>query len=171
MKIEVVPAEESQKSVMRQLTELYIHDLSGYMDKDVDEHGFFGYPRLDHYWADKAKHPFFIKVDGHFAGFVLVSKSCKYTTNENAHSIAQFFVMRKYRRLKVGDFAAKHVFDLFKGEWEVRVLNVNKPALPFWHKVINEYKNGNYTFHPEPVSDWDGIGYTFTNNRKESLQI
>jgi len=166
MKIEVVTVEKSQKPVMRQLMELYIHDLSGYIDRDVDEHGFFGYPQLDHYWTDETRYPFFIKVDDCFAGFVLVSKSCKYTTNENAHTIAQFFVMRKYRKLNVGNFAAKYLFDLFDGEWEVRVLNVNKPALPFWHKVINEYTNGDFILHPEPVSTWDGIGYTFYNMSK-----
>ena len=163
MKVEILPAAESQKSVLRQLMELYIHDFSEYIDEDVNEHGFFGYSHLDHYWTEETRHPFFIKVDGNFAGFVLVDTSCKYTINEKAHSIAQFFVMRKYRRLNVGNFAAKHVFDLFKGEWEVRVLNVNKPGLPFWHKVVNEYTNGNHTFHPDPVSNWDGIGYTFYN--------
>jgi len=72
--------------------------------------------------------------------------------------------MRKYRRLNIGHVVAKYAFDLFKGEWEIRVLNVNKPALQFWHKAVNEYTNGNNIFHPEPTSNWDGIGYTFYNN-------
>jgi len=161
MNIEVIPAEKLQKSVLRQLMELYCYDFSEYTNADVDKHGFYGYSHLDVYWSEKTKHPFFIKVDGNFAGFILVSKSCKYTTNEKAHSIAQFFVMRKYRGNNVGNFAAKYIFDLFKEEWEVRVLHTNKPALPFWHKVIEEYTNDSFTLHSELNSEWDGIGYTF----------
>ena len=161
MNIEVVPAEKSQKSVLRQLMELYNYDFSEYTNEDVDEHGFYGYSYLDHYWTEETRKAFFIKVDGNLAGFVLVGMFCKYTDNEKANSIQEFFIMRKYRKMNVGKFVAKYIFDLFKGEWEVRVLHANTPALPFWRKVVNEYTDGNNTFHSEPISGWDGIGYTF----------
>lgn len=162
MIIEVIPVEKSQKSVLRQLMELYNYDFSEYTNEDVDEHGLYGYSYLDHFWTEETRHPFFIKVGGCFAGFALVGTFCKYTNNK-AHSIAEFFVMRKYRKMDIGKFAAKYVFDLFKGEWEVRVLHANKPALIFWHKVISEYTNGCFIFHSESLPDWDGIGYTFNN--------
>ncbi|MCL2386132.1 MAG: GNAT family N-acetyltransferase [Defluviitaleaceae bacterium] len=161
MKIEVIPAEKSQKSVLMQLMELYNHDLSEYTKEDVNEHGLFGYSYIDLYWIEERRYPFFIKVDGCFAGFVLVGTGRHYSTNENAHCIAEFFIMLKYRRMNVGEFAARYVFDLFAGEWEVRVLSANKPALPFWRKVITKYTNGNHIFHPEPTPDWDGVGYVF----------
>ena len=161
MNIEITPVKEVQRSVLRQLMELYDYDFSEYLGDDVNEYGYYGYSYLDRYWADDNRHPFFIKVDGKYAGFVLVSKFCRYNKSGEAHSIDEFFVMRKYRRKNIGNFAAKYVFDLFKGEWEVRVLHVNKPALTFWHKVINEYTNGNNTYHSEPISGWNGIGYTF----------
>ena len=161
MNIEIIPVDETQRSVLRQLIELYDHDFSEYTKDDVNEHGFYGYSYLDRYWTEETRHPFFIKVDGNYAGFVLVGMFCRFTTNEKAHSIDEFFVMRKYRRMNVGNFAAKYIFDLFKGEWEVRVLHVNIPALPFWKKVINEYTKGNNTYHSEPNPDWDGIAYTF----------
>ena len=49
MNIEVIPAVESQKHVLRQLMELYNHDFSEYTKEDVDEYGFFGYSYLDLY--------------------------------------------------------------------------------------------------------------------------
>lgn len=162
MNIEVVPAKKSQKLILSQLMELYNHDFSEYTKEDIDEHGFFGYPYLDLYWIEEERHPFFIKVNGCFAGFILV-RICKDIANEKTHRIAEFFVMRKYRGMSVGSFAAKHVFNLFKGEWEVKVLNANKPALVFWDKVISEYTNGRYIFNPVPSADWDGIGYTFSS--------
>ena len=163
MNIEVIQADETQKSVLRQLMELYNHDFSEYTKEDVDEHGFYGYTYLDHYWTEETRTPFLIKVDGKLAGFVLVRLTdCPYIQNRKVHNISEFFIMRKYRRLNVGNFAAKSIFDLFKGEWGVRVLHVNKPALPFWRKVIDEYTNGNYTYHSEPTADWDGVSYTFS---------
>lgn len=161
MNIKIIPVDKTQSSVLRQLMELYDYDFSEFTKEDINEHGFFGYGYLDRYWTDETKHPFFIMVDGNFAGFVLVGKFCKYAKSENAHNIDEFFVMRKYRRMNVGNFAAKYIFDLFKGEWEVKVLHVNKPGLPFWHKTINEYTNGDNTCHTEPNSKWDGIAYTF----------
>jgi len=165
MDIKIIPVDRVQQSVLRQLMELYDYDFSEFTKEDVNEHGLYGYGYLDRYWAEETRHPFFIMVDGNYAGFVLVSKfhGCRYTKNENAHSIDEFFVMRKYRRMNVGNFAAKYVFDLFKGEWEVRVLHENKPALPFWNKTINEYTNGDNTFHTQPNPKWDGIGYTFNS--------
>ena len=157
MNIQLVRVEEAHKSVLRQLMELYNHDFSEFTKEDVDEHGFYGYSYLDHYWTEDDRHPFFIKVDGCFAGFVLVKK----TACGKANTIAEFFVMRKHRKLGVGKIAAKLVFDLFKGAWEVRVLNVNTLALPFWRRVIDEYTNGDFVYCPEPTDDWDGVGYTF----------
>ena len=159
MKIEVIPVEVKDKSVLRQLIELYSHDFSEYTKEDVNEHGFYDYPYFDYYWTDESRHPFFIKVDGSFAGFVLV----KNTIDEKARTIAELFVMRKYRRAKVGKIAAKQIFSLFKGEWVVKVLNVNAGALPFWRKVIDEYTGGNFCYHPEPTDDWDGVYYTFNS--------
>ena len=157
--IEVIPAAETQKSVLRQLMELYCYDFSEFTGEDVDEHGFYGYSYLDYYWTEEDRHPFLIKVDGNIAGFAMVKR----THDGKAHTIAEFFVMRKYRRMNVGGVAAKYLFGLFKGDWEVRVMHVNKPAIPFWRRAINEYTDGDFIYHPEFYleSDWDWIGYTF----------
>jgi len=111
--------------------------------------------------------PIFHHGGGHYAGFVLVTKHCKYITDAAAHSIAEFFVMRKYRKMGIGKQAAQDVFDMFPGLWEVRVLHINVTAIPFWSKVITEYTGGTHTFHPIPIADWEGLGYTF-NSRKNT---
>jgi predicted acetyltransferase len=160
MNIEIIPITKEQKSVLRQLLELYEYDFTEFEAQDVDEHGFYGYYYLDHYWTDETRHPFFIVVDGKYAGFVLVNRHCVYAADE-ANAIAEFFVMRRYKRMGVGSYAAKRVFGMFKVKWEVRVLNSNKPALVFWRKVISEYTSGEFEYHPEPTEDWSGVGYVF----------
>jgi len=166
MNIQIVPAKESQKSILQQLMELYSYDFSEFAHDDVNEHGLYGYSYLDHYWTDETRHPFFIIVDGHYAGFVLVTKHCIYTADSTAHNISEFFVMRKYRKAGVGRLAARRVFDMFSGMWEVRVLHINVAAMPFWAKVVAEYADGKHTFHPVAVVGWDGIGFTFDSRKK-----
>jgi predicted acetyltransferase len=159
--IEIVPAKEAEISALKQLAELYEYDLSEFTKDDVNQNGVYNFPyiqNLAQYWSENTKHPFFIRVDDMLAGFILVSMDCKYT--QNAYVIDEFFVMRKYRGLNVGKFATKFIFDLFKGEWELRILRENKPAILFWDKVINEYTSGKYTFHSTPAPGWDGVGYT-----------
>jgi len=144
--------------------ELYSYDFSEFEPDDVDEHGLYGYKYLDHYWTESGRYPFFIKVDGQYAGFVLVTEFCVYAEKAGTKTISEFFVMRKYRRNNVGSFAAKQIFNLFQGNWEVRVLNSNINAIPFWRKVIESYTSNDFKYFPDPKNDWDGIGYVFNNS-------
>ena len=56
MQIELIEAQPADKSVLRNLMELYWHDFSEIDGADVNEHGLYEYNRLDSYWteADRA---------------------------------------------------------------------------------------------------------------------
>jgi predicted acetyltransferase len=99
------------------------------MGWDVDAHGVFGYRYLDHYWTEGDRHRYFIRVDGHLAGFALVRSG-------RPHQMAEFFVMRKYRRKGVGTRAAAMVLARFPGAWEVRELLANAAGASFWRSAI-----------------------------------
>lgn len=129
MEVDVVEASATDKTVLRRLCELYRHDLSEMDGRDVDEHGEFGYRYLDHYWTETDRRPFLIRVDGRWAGFVLVRIG-------QPHRIAEFFVMRKYRRQGVGRQALRQVVAQFPGIWEVHELAGNAPAIAFWRASI-----------------------------------
>jgi predicted acetyltransferase len=53
--------------------------------------------------------------------------------------IAEFFVLRKFRRRGAGQRSAHQLFDRFRGRWLVAVLTLNTPAMKFWPKVIRRY--------------------------------
>lgn len=114
---------------MSQLLELYGHDFSPFTAADVDDHGLFGYHDLDAYWTEPDRHPFLFRVGGHLAGFALVRSGLP-------HDMAEFFVMRKYRRSGVGATVARDVFARFPGEWQVRQIAANAAALAFWRTAI-----------------------------------
>lgn len=47
MNISIEPIQLEQKSVFVQMMELYNYDFSEFSDDDINEHGYFGYPRID----------------------------------------------------------------------------------------------------------------------------
>ena len=164
MNIELIEVKEAEKSVLRRLVELYNYDFSEYDQADVNAHGLYRYKYLDHYWTEEARHPFFIKVDGELAGFVLVSDYCYVLKDAGANSIAEFFVMRKYRRRGVGRIVACEIFAKFPGKWEVLQCRTNIPSIRFWEKIVGEYADGSFERHDALTEDWRGQALVFDNS-------
>ncbi len=108
----------------------------------VDAQGRFGYPYLDLYWTEQGRHPFLLRMDGKLAGFALVNKHTILPTSE--WSIAEFFIMRKYRRRGLGKQVAHFIFDQFRGRWEVSQIAADPGVRQFWKKVIGEYTGGRF---------------------------
>ena len=127
--VQVCSAAIDHKDVVRQLLELYLHDLSEFTDANVGSHGVYGYFYLDDYWTEPDRHPFLLQVDNHWAGLALVRSG-------SPHDMSEFFVMRKYRRNGVGRAAVQILFDSFPGDWQIRQLAANRPATRFWRSVI-----------------------------------
>lgn len=165
MNITVEPIPYEQRDVFIRVMELFSYDFSEFSGADIDDRGFFGYPYIDAYWTEKGRYPFFIRADGRLAGLVLVRSCCEYTDLSSPHSIAEFFVMKKYRHKGVGRTAAVKIFDMFPGGWEVARWTVNKPAGEFWSKVIGEYTGGDYDIISLPEKGREV--YTFYNSKPE----
>lgn len=137
MSIEVIPALITDKSIIQRMMELFRHDLSDFEDLDLDEHGYFGYPYLDYYWIESDRYPFIVRVDGKLAGFALINQHTHFPDSQ--YSIAEFFILRKYRRRGIGRKVAFDLFDRFAGRWEISKLSTNVTALKFWSDVIESY--------------------------------
>jgi predicted acetyltransferase len=129
MPVEIVEVSEQDRPVLRRLLELYRYDFSEFDRADVDPHGEFGYRYLDHYWTDEARRPFLFRVEGRSAGFALVRLG-------ETHDMAEFFVLRKYRRAGVGREAAADLLRRFPGHWTVRQQLTNPAATTFWRAAI-----------------------------------
>lgn len=161
MVIRIEPILIEQKPVFVQMMELYSYDFSEFSNDDVNENGYFGYSHIDDYWEEAGRYPFFICVDGKLAGLVLVRSCGEYQELECPHNIAEFFVMKKYRRKGVGRAVSKIIFDRFPGGWEISLWKNNLPARRFWKRVVSEYTNGKYkTF---AATEKEVVGFTFYN--------
>ena len=144
MNVEVPRATLQEKPILQNLMELYQYDFTEIEGTDVGASGLFGYSYLDHYWTDPGRYPFLVKVDGKVAGFVLVNRHSYLSSNDETMAIAEFFIMRKYRRRGVGEQVATRVFDLFPGKWEVQQTEQNAGGRAFWRKVIGRYTAGRF---------------------------
>jgi predicted acetyltransferase len=139
-------ATEQERPLLAQLLQLYLHDFCDFDHADVDEAGRFSYRWLDDYGAKPGYHALVLRVDGRPAGFTLLEEIGS-EDNPERHYIAEFFVLRSYRRRGYGAVMARALFDRFPGRWHVEEIARNTPAQAFWRRVIAAYTGGRYTEH------------------------
>jgi predicted acetyltransferase len=162
MQITLLPAAASEKLALANLAELYHYDLSEVNGADVNENGRFDATSLDAYWTDANCRPFLIRVDQRLAGFALVHRQSRLYQAFNGYSIADFFVMRRYRRQGVGRTAAIQLFDSLPGTWEVSSSADNVPGHVFWRSVVDHYTDGHYAETWLQTPHWRGPIESFT---------
>jgi predicted acetyltransferase len=139
MKVEIIPALEEQEPVLANLLELYAHDFSEFLDLELGADGRFGYKGLPLYWKESNRYPFLIMVDGYLAGFVFVRRGSEISNDEGVWDMAEFFIVRGYRRLGIGTKVVHEILKKFPGKWEVRVMDQNQKAVKFWGRAISEF--------------------------------
>lgn len=154
MKVTIEKVSFSAKPVFANLMQLYLYDSSEYDGWDITEHGFFRYGYIDHYWTEDGRYPFFIRVNGRLAGCAMIRTIFGPTPADNYYSMAEFFIMRKYRGQGVGKIAALKFLDMFQGNWHIGQTSGNKPAQAFWRKLIAEYTNCNFSEAEMPDEDF-----------------
>ncbi len=134
--LEVVSATPDQAPILANLLELYAHDFSEFHNLEIGDDGRFGYRPLPLYWSEPNRHPIIIRVDGKLAGLVLVKKGSDVSGRDAVWDMAEFFILRGYRRRGIGTKVAHKVWSRFPGLWEVRVMQANVSAQRFWAEAI-----------------------------------
>ncbi len=137
--IEVIPAGSEQQSILANLLALYMHDFSEFYDLEIGTDGRFDYTSLPLYWSERGWHPFLVHVQSKLAGCVLVKRGSELSGNETVWDMAEFFVLRRYRRQGIGTQIAHRVWRLFPGPWEVRAMQSNVSAHDFWARAVSAF--------------------------------
>ena len=139
MEIEVLLATPEQEPVIANLLELYAHDFSEFSDLKIGVDGRFGYDPLPLYWSESNRFPFLVRANGDLAGFVLVQQASHVSDAAEVWDMAEFFVLRGYRRHEVGLRVAHDIWRMFAGRWEVRVAENNLVARAFWERAVSDF--------------------------------
>lgn len=146
--VELIPATLNDYPVIQNLARFYSYDISEYYGHEpgweMENDGLYGVG-VDYkqYFENDTCFPFLIRYKGELAGFAIVDKIG--TSQRTDYNMAQFFVLRTYKRHGVGKYCAQLCFDKFKGNWEVMVMPGNEGAYRFWRSVIKSYTNDHFT--------------------------
>jgi predicted acetyltransferase len=161
--IALIEATPAHRELLANLMQLYAYDWSELVPLDVDALGRFAEQPLDAYWVDAWRHPFVIESDGNIAGFALVLGKSRLSARDDVFDMAEFFVMRRFRRQRVGRAAATLLFDRFAGRWEVRQRRENAAASSFWRRVIGDYTRGDFEEVDWNDERWNGPVQRFSS--------
>jgi len=155
--------DDEPRAALDNMMQLYIYDWSELRPLELGDDGRFADYPLDAHWEDDWRHPLLLRVDGRLAGFALVSERSRLSGAAGVFDMAEFFVMRRYRRQGVGLAAASAAFDRFKGPWEIRQHDENSTATAFWRRVIDRYTSGSYREVRWHDSAWIGPVQMFSS--------
>ncbi len=165
MNIQIEQAPIEQKLVVERLMQLYLYDFSELEGFDIGHDGLFEGDPLDSYWTETDRYVFLISAADRMVGFALINSYTCLEENSGAKSIAEFFVMRAFRRQGIGKAAARRIFDMFPGKWEVRQIRSNVGGRQFWRNVIDEYTGGHFTEIELDDDKWKGPTQSFDTGR------
>jgi predicted acetyltransferase len=129
-------AADADRPVIERLLELYLYDLAEVHSFPIGPDGRYRYERLDEFWH----HPYLLFSGDDIAGFALVIERCPITGREPCFFMAEFFVLRPYRRRGFGTEAARKVLAAHRGLWHVAVMATNPPAMSFWQKLAAPFR-------------------------------
>lgn len=158
------------RSALARLLQLYLHDFSEFalLESPLGEvggDGLFPLGLLEENWQGDGRLAFFIHARGHIAGFVLLHRWSALDRPLD-RAVAEFFVLRKYRRRGVGTGAAHLAFRRFPGRWEVAVAEYNHPALRFWRSALSAPDFSPVTEQPGDGRRWSGPVFCFENGAR-----
>lgn len=141
----LVAATPAHRPLLRQLFELYCHDFSPYTRSDVEVDGRWTPADFLDPWPAPPWRAFLFKVNEHWAGFAWVTRgSYVAPETEQATLMEEFFILRKYRRQRVGEHFATQLFEQFAGPWEIGEILENQPAQVFWRAILARYAPGRW---------------------------
>jgi predicted acetyltransferase len=149
----------ADRATLENLLQLYVYDLSELLSLDVEDDGRFRAPSID--FSDPRCHPFLMH-DGKLAGFAVVKRRSRLSGDEDVTDMAEFFILRRFRKKGLGERAAIALFDRFPGRWEVRQKFANQPATAFWRRVIGRYTEGKFSEEILDDERWRGPVQRFT---------
>lgn len=155
-------ASAGEAPILRNLAELYVHDLSEIVPLELNAQGRFDHDFWRGCWTvDRT--PYLIRVDGHLAGFAIVARGSRLTDDPTVSDLAEFFVVRRHRRHGIGTRAAASLFDRRPGIWEVRQMAGHRAARTFWRTAIGAYTAGKFEEIVVNDSRWNGWVQRFTS--------
>jgi len=146
MNIYLEKVENESRDILYRLLQYSLFEESENDLNEMNEEAIFEYKYFDRYFLEEDRDAYFIrdKESNKILGFAMVNTYMQ--IYDDGHSIAEYLVIPKYRRNKIGKTVAIDLFNRYRGNWEVRPSLNSKKAYLFWENVVKEYTKDNYEF-------------------------
>lgn len=139
MEIIFQDAVSEDNSALERMFQLFAHDSSELSGRDVGDDGLYhGLNDIKDYTTKPNYKTHFIRIEDKLAGFVVIR------FDKDINYLRHFFIIRKYRKKKIGLHSAVKVFDKYPGNWRVSTMDFNIPAIKFWERVLKSYTNNKF---------------------------
>jgi predicted acetyltransferase len=152
MNITITPVNNTEKQILANMTFDYQSEM--FNSKRIEP-----YKHLESYFEQKQRYPLFITLEKNIVGFVLVNDHV--LIEPSAKNMAEFYIIKNSRNNGIGRVAAKLVFDLFPGYWEVRQMSKYMKPVRFWRNVIANYTHNNFKEITLNDEQWSGTIQVF----------
>jgi RimJ/RimL family protein N-acetyltransferase/predicted acetyltransferase len=160
--IKLIPAKLADYPIIQNMGRFYVYDMSEYMGWNIPDDGLYECIDFKKYWETTDAYPFLIRYRHELVGFAIVDKKGSDATID--FNMAQFFILRKFKKKGIGAHVAHLCFNQFKGVWEVMVIPGNESAYRFWRKIITKYTHSHFTEYTREISH-------FKNNIKNIFKF
>jgi len=101
--------------------------------------------QIAHWFGDPNTFPLIIVKGSEPVGFARVLRAVASAAQPRIdYRMAEFFVLRTWRRLGIGQTAVQLILSRFAGRWEIREYLRNTAAVSFWRRVVATYTRGTY---------------------------
>jgi predicted acetyltransferase len=130
--VEIIGAGDGDRATIANLIQLYLYDMTDEGQWPIGEDGRYEYDFLERFW----RYPYLLRVGGALAGFALVIDECPLTGETPCWFMAEFFVMRGYRRKGVGRQAVGQLLSRHTGRWHIAVMESHPRAEAFWTDAL-----------------------------------
>lgn len=147
-----------ERILLERLFQVYYHDISADFPLDFNnETMLYDIDDLSKYFENDDNKAYFIKNEDKIAGFMLVD------LYEDKNVVDQIFILNNFKKNGLARKAVFEVFDMFKGNWEIKAVPCSKRAEMFWEKVVKEYTNDN--FSEDHIGRYNRAVLTFNNEK------
>ena len=146
--IKIVPVKPEEKVLLWNINQKYLYEMTNFYPDEMDENGVLHYGYFDEYFVDEKRKAFFIYNDDKMVGFAMMHPYSVINGNPD-YTMAEFTIFPSHRKNHFASDAVKVIFEYYRGEWEIKFNEKNKPAKALWTKVSAPYSPKVYHLNEE----------------------
>ena len=126
------------RTLLWNINQKYLYEMTNFYDNPMDAEGNIHYGYFDAYFTDPRRKAYLIYCGDGLAGFAML---CPYSNIGRTPdcTMAEFTVFPAYRRRHIAREAAKMIFSLHPGVWEIKYNEKNTAAKALWNRAAAPY--------------------------------